>query len=243
MVGRDLGGGHRSGSPWRLRRSASGAFRSRTSARWRHRGLVACRGLRARPPSPVTSTVRQTAVFDPNGLLGLVYWYGIYPLHAVVFRRMLAGIARAARGERAGADDPGNSIPWEDWSHGEGKQVLAGGLRAGGRQRPSGRWRGALYGRAIDAGDGPSGHRSRQEAQDDDSGRDGLSTGGSRPAPVRGRPSEPALGGGSHLRRHLDGLRLRGLRSMRARISMASFITATAGSSTCRFATPSGWPR
>ena len=38
------------------------------------------------------STVRQTAVFDPKGLFGLLYWYGIYPLHAVVFAGMLKGI-------------------------------------------------------------------------------------------------------------------------------------------------------
>lgn len=42
------------------------------------------------------STLRQTAVFDPAGLAGLLYWYGIYPLHAAVFRGMLAGICRAA---------------------------------------------------------------------------------------------------------------------------------------------------
>jgi uncharacterized protein YbjT (DUF2867 family) len=41
--------------------------------------------------------LRQTAVFDPTGLLGLLYWYGVYPLHALVFRGMLAGITRAAR--------------------------------------------------------------------------------------------------------------------------------------------------
>jgi hypothetical protein len=48
-------------------------------------------------PSESGCTVRQTAVLDPSGLLGLAYWYGIYPLHAVVFRGMLAGIARIAR--------------------------------------------------------------------------------------------------------------------------------------------------
>ena len=42
------------------------------------------------------STIRQTAVFDPRGLLGLVYWYGIYPLHQCVFAGMLRNIARAA---------------------------------------------------------------------------------------------------------------------------------------------------
>jgi uncharacterized protein YbjT (DUF2867 family) len=50
-------------------------------------------------PSDGGSTIRQTAVFDPTGLAGLLYWYGIYPLHAAVFRGMLAGIARAARRE------------------------------------------------------------------------------------------------------------------------------------------------
>jgi hypothetical protein len=39
------------------------------------------------------STIRQTAVFDPAGLLGQLYWYGIYPLHARVFQGMLEGIA------------------------------------------------------------------------------------------------------------------------------------------------------
>lgn len=48
-------------------------------------------------PAERGTTIRQTAVFDPSGLLGLAYWYGIYPLHALVFRGMLAGIAREAR--------------------------------------------------------------------------------------------------------------------------------------------------
>jgi hypothetical protein len=43
------------------------------------------------------SLIQQTAVFDPSGLSGLLYWYGIYPLHALVFRGLLAGIAGAAR--------------------------------------------------------------------------------------------------------------------------------------------------
>jgi len=41
-------------------------------------------------------TIHQTAIFDPRGLGGLAYWYAIWPLHELVFRRMLAGIARAA---------------------------------------------------------------------------------------------------------------------------------------------------
>ena len=42
------------------------------------------------------ATIRQTAIFDPVGLPGIVYWYGIYPLHQLVFAGMLRGIARAA---------------------------------------------------------------------------------------------------------------------------------------------------
>jgi uncharacterized protein YbjT (DUF2867 family) len=42
------------------------------------------------------STIRQTAMFDPVGLLGLAYWYLVYPLHALVFSGMLRGIVRAA---------------------------------------------------------------------------------------------------------------------------------------------------
>ncbi|MFM8736040.1 MAG: SDR family oxidoreductase [Pirellulales bacterium] len=41
-------------------------------------------------------TIHQTAVFDPRGLGGLAYWYAIWPLHELVFRRMIAGIARSA---------------------------------------------------------------------------------------------------------------------------------------------------
>jgi uncharacterized protein YbjT (DUF2867 family) len=46
-------------------------------------------------PTPRGSLIRQTALFDPIGLTGLAYWYGIWPLHQYVFGRMLASIARA----------------------------------------------------------------------------------------------------------------------------------------------------
>ena len=44
-----------------------------------------------------SSAIRQTAVFDPAGLLGLAYWYAVYPLHQLVFDGMLRGIAAACR--------------------------------------------------------------------------------------------------------------------------------------------------
>jgi Protein of unknown function (DUF2867) len=45
------------------------------------------------------STIRQTAIFDPVGLLGLIYWYAVYPLHHVVFAGMLRGIVKAVAEE------------------------------------------------------------------------------------------------------------------------------------------------
>ena len=47
-------------------------------------------------PNGENSVIRQTAIFDPRGLLGLAYWYSLYPLHAVIFRGMLAEIANRA---------------------------------------------------------------------------------------------------------------------------------------------------
>jgi uncharacterized protein YbjT (DUF2867 family) len=49
------------------------------------------------------SIIHQSAAFDPLGLAGQAYWYGIYFLHGRVFAGMLRGIARAAREE---ADHP-----------------------------------------------------------------------------------------------------------------------------------------
>ena len=42
------------------------------------------------------SLIRQTAVFDPRGVMGRLYWYGVLPLHALVFRGLLRQIARRA---------------------------------------------------------------------------------------------------------------------------------------------------
>ena len=47
-------------------------------------------------PAGDGSTIRQTAIFDPLGLFGLAYWYGLYPLHRMVFAGMLKALARAA---------------------------------------------------------------------------------------------------------------------------------------------------
>jgi len=45
------------------------------------------------------SLIRQTATFDPRGVLGCAYWYAVYPVHALMFRGLLRRIAqRAERG-------------------------------------------------------------------------------------------------------------------------------------------------
>jgi len=44
-----------------------------------------------------STTLRQTAVFDPQGLWGQLYWYGIYPVHQLVFKGMIKGLCTAAK--------------------------------------------------------------------------------------------------------------------------------------------------
>jgi uncharacterized protein YbjT (DUF2867 family) len=48
-------------------------------------------------PVPGGTRITQTAIFDPVGLSGLAYWYGIYPLHCLVFRGLLRGIVGSER--------------------------------------------------------------------------------------------------------------------------------------------------
>jgi uncharacterized protein YbjT (DUF2867 family) len=43
------------------------------------------------------TVIRQTAVFDPRGVLGRLYWYASWPVHRIVFPGMLKQIARVAR--------------------------------------------------------------------------------------------------------------------------------------------------
>ncbi len=52
-------------------------------------------------PSRTGSLVRQTAIFDPVGLLGQLYWYALYPIHRFVFAGMLTGITRAMEQQSA----------------------------------------------------------------------------------------------------------------------------------------------
>jgi uncharacterized protein YbjT (DUF2867 family) len=51
-------------------------------------------------PNSSGCVIRQTAIFDPAGLGGLLYWYALYPVHKWMFHGMLRNIAAAA--EKAG---------------------------------------------------------------------------------------------------------------------------------------------
>jgi uncharacterized protein YbjT (DUF2867 family) len=48
-------------------------------------------------PTETGSRIYQTALYDPVGLVGRLYWYAVYPLHAIVFRGMIRGIAAVTR--------------------------------------------------------------------------------------------------------------------------------------------------
>jgi uncharacterized protein DUF2867 len=47
-------------------------------------------------PTGAGAQIRQTAIFDPHGLAGLLYWYALLPIHRLIFAGMLRGIAAAA---------------------------------------------------------------------------------------------------------------------------------------------------
>lgn len=42
------------------------------------------------------TVITQTAIYDPVGLAGLIYWYALYPIHELIFAGMCRNIARAA---------------------------------------------------------------------------------------------------------------------------------------------------
>jgi uncharacterized protein YbjT (DUF2867 family) len=48
------------------------------------------------------SEITQTAIFEPRGVAGLLYWYALYPVHRLIFNGMLRGIAGHAEIELTG---------------------------------------------------------------------------------------------------------------------------------------------
>ena len=49
-----------------------------------------------RPLAEGGSELVQTAYLASKGLSGLLYWYGVYPVHALIFSRMIASIGQTA---------------------------------------------------------------------------------------------------------------------------------------------------
>jgi hypothetical protein len=60
-------------------------------------------------PSEKGSKITQTAIFDPVGVMGQLYWYVMYPAHEIVFAGMLRGIAEAL--EKRNVVDDNNAEP------------------------------------------------------------------------------------------------------------------------------------
>jgi hypothetical protein len=62
------------------------------------------------------TVITQTATFEPQGLLGRLYWWSVWPLHHFVFDGMLRGIAESGglpivRGPETIADGNGKPTP------------------------------------------------------------------------------------------------------------------------------------
>jgi hypothetical protein len=50
----------------------------------------------ARPTGDGSSELVQTAYFAPKGLFGLLYWYALYPMHALIFSALARKVGQAA---------------------------------------------------------------------------------------------------------------------------------------------------
>lgn len=107
--GRPAGRGLRRGDPldfWRVEAHEPGR-RLRLLAEMRLPGR-AWLELEASPEG-AASRVSVTAIFEPLGLPGILYWYALHPVHARLFDAMLASIARKAESKvrRKDGDHPG----------------------------------------------------------------------------------------------------------------------------------------
>ena len=58
--------------------------------------------FQVKPHENGQSLLLQTAYFAPRGLLGWLYWYALYPFHALIFSGLIGGIARRAVGGKSG---------------------------------------------------------------------------------------------------------------------------------------------
>jgi hypothetical protein len=52
--------------------------------------------FQVRPHENKKTLLSQTALFAPKGLMGLLYWYVLYPLHRLIFSGLIDEIAQRA---------------------------------------------------------------------------------------------------------------------------------------------------
>jgi hypothetical protein len=57
-------------------------------------------------PEGTGTRLIQTALFAPRGLLGLLYWYAMFPAHLFIFGDMARAVARLALKEPVTAVEP-----------------------------------------------------------------------------------------------------------------------------------------
>lgn len=80
---------------WRVERAEPGrAIRLRAEMRVPGRAWLE---FEARPESQGQTLLLQTAFFEPKGLLGLLYWYALYPVHSLIFSGLIRKIAEQSR--------------------------------------------------------------------------------------------------------------------------------------------------
>jgi uncharacterized protein YbjT (DUF2867 family) len=53
--------------------------------------------FKAEPLEDGSTQLIQTAFFAPRGLFGVLYWYGLYPLHSLIFSGMIRRLAQLAK--------------------------------------------------------------------------------------------------------------------------------------------------
>jgi uncharacterized protein YbjT (DUF2867 family) len=68
--------------------------------------------FRVEPQSAGRSELIQTALFEPKGLGGVLYWYFLYPAHRVIFSRMIRRIAERAEETGGRPRNKAGKNPW-----------------------------------------------------------------------------------------------------------------------------------
>jgi hypothetical protein len=66
------------------------------------------------PQSAMRSELIQTALFEPKGLAGVLYWFFLYPVHRLIFSGMVQGLPRQLRHPLSSSNDRKDKNPAMD---------------------------------------------------------------------------------------------------------------------------------